>query len=537
MSGREKTKNIGLFNRWMASVAMAVAVVAAVSSLSIASAHATGCEIVWDSDVSYSVVRSSESVLVDAVLTVADHQWDSSCGPVWVSFAVVPSASEFTAGGPVGVSVERLKPSSQDSSATASLTFDTLTPDDISGGVSLSYVMRSDGDWVTMDSSSATFPAWAIDAAGGGTVTVGTGFHDVVVFSTDTGVEPSLGTASADLSDSVLDAYASVWFGDYERSEVGSGIVYFAESESPDPRRSVIGGASESLLLLEEMFGRRSGIGRDIGIIEVSEGALAGYAGRYSEEFGTIEIPAGVGQGTLIHELAHAWFNDAVFADPWMSEGLADLASVKLEQTMIDTDGEPWMEISRPSFLVPLAGWDAVDVVGDASESAVDYGYEAAAYVMDSVAREIGDAQFFDHVANVISEATESGTPVDSASFVVGLQRALGFEDDAGVYATYVLGSTTLPDPTAPPVESIGLVDDAGGVEGESSRVLLVAGVIALVAIVVIILLARSLHTKPRLEIWDRATVEGYDLDDLWTDLEFASVSKGGGHPDDDWLV
>jgi hypothetical protein len=548
MSNHELSRFPGVAISTVSRILIVVVAMSFLVGTSVSHAMASDCDVAWDSDVSYIVERSARSVSVEAALSVADHEWGQNCGRVWLSFPIVPNAVAVTVGAPVDANIDVTAPSDTESSGSAGITFETLDPEDLRSGVSVSYTMPEDGNWVEFDTGSATFPSWAIGQSGTAHVAVSSGSNDVVALSSEFATQPLLGSISVDLGKPDVDIYAAVWFGDYERVDLGDELVYFVETSGSDPSELVINGAGESLKALEDRFGERPMAGRDLAIVEVTDEQLAGYAGRYDGEFEVIEISDSLQQGTLIHELAHAWFSGAVFSDAWMSEGLADYVSVRVEESMTDTDGVPPLEILRPGFVAPLVEWDAIDLVDEASEDYVDYGYAASAFVMSSVADEVGETEFLNYLAATMKASRQSGVPVDSATFFAALQSSGDFGDDHGIVATYVFGDDTVPESSPTPGEQgmplapdsddsdanvVAVGRGAGGANAPTSAIALTIAALAAVATG---LLVRSIRQSRRYRL-PYANVANSDPDDYWDDYGFDSTPRRRRRSEDDWLI
>ena len=75
---------------------------------------------------------------------------------------------------------------------------------------------------------------------------------------------------------------------------------------------------------LETAIGLPWPVDRELGISEVSSTQIEGYAGLYDSATDEIQISEDLDEQIIVHETAHAWFNGGLFAQRWISEGLAD---------------------------------------------------------------------------------------------------------------------------------------------------------------------------------------------------------------------
>ena len=126
-------------------------------------------------------------------------------------------------------------------------------------------------------------------------------------------------------------------------------------------------------------------------VTEVHTPLLEGYAGFYDAETDAITISEELDELTIIHEASHAWFNKALFAERWITEGLADeYAARVLRELALGYPGPDAVKrTSKAAF--PLASWPPPAPIdteeGDAREQ---YGYAASWVVMRSILRIVG---------------------------------------------------------------------------------------------------------------------------------------------------
>lgn len=136
-------------------------------------------------------------------------------------------------------------------------------------------------------------------------------------------------------------------------------------------------------------------------IVESIDPGLQGYAGWYIKSEQRIEVSEEFDSETLLHELAHAWFNRALFSERWIGEGLAEeFASRSLEAT-----GE---ELAKPKgprttsrYRTDLNVWAPPFVIDEDTRGTDEYGYNASWFVMRSLSEEIG----IDRLAAIVAAA------------------------------------------------------------------------------------------------------------------------------------
>ena len=141
-------------------------------------------------------------------------------------------------------------------------------------------------------------------------------------------------------------------------------------------------------------------------VIQASTPYLRGYAGYYFAGSDVIEIGERLDAHTVLHELSHAWFDDAAIAERWISEGLADEIGARAVVALggplpgpgdYDDPSDP-----RPDVVAfPLDEWGDLDSVLD--DDAEYYGYRTSFAVMRALGDEIGEERMTALVAAVIA--------------------------------------------------------------------------------------------------------------------------------------
>ena len=155
--------------------------------------------------------------------------------------------------------------------------------------------------------------------------------------------------------------------------------------------------------------------------LEVTESItpyLEGYAGWYDQQDTSIEIGNEFDDTALVHELSHAWFNDTLFADRWIAEGLAEEFTWRVQSELgWDTERLPSRPDRDSEFAAPLTEWNSFQPEGVDDEGFRDreeYGYTTSWYVV----RELVDIIGIDDVRATI-EAAHNETTAYPANDVV----------------------------------------------------------------------------------------------------------------------
>ncbi len=127
-------------------------------------------------------------------------------------------------------------------------------------------------------------------------------------------------------------------------------------------------------------------------VSEVAARALEGYAGMYQPGANSIRITEALDPLTIAHETVHAWLNDRLFADRFITEGLADaVSSVLLEQALgIDVGPAPAVSPRDPAHF-PLATWAVAAPVQDTGDQRREaYGYNASRHLAVALVDDVG---------------------------------------------------------------------------------------------------------------------------------------------------
>lgn len=132
------------------------------------------------------------------------------------------------------------------------------------------------------------------------------------------------------------------------------------------------------------------------GTLEVTESVtpfLYGYAGWYDPQETAIEIGNELDSGLMLHELSHAWFNESLIAQRWLSEGLAEEISWQANQTIgqVDTDF-PTIPRRTDAGALALNDWgDPVLGIGNEEFRERElYGYNASWFVVRQLTEILG---------------------------------------------------------------------------------------------------------------------------------------------------
>lgn len=162
----------------------------------------------------------------------------------------------------------------------------------------------------------------------------------------------------------------------------------------------------EGLPVMYDLVGLEWEPEESLEIRESIEPNILGYGGWYLDNADVIEIGEHVDPHLVLHEIGHTWFDDGLFLERWITEGLADeFASTTVETLGWTVDSEYVLDDTRPkrdgAATPQLNNWKIP--TGDSGDVQIteEYGYAASWWVMHELAEEIG----IDRLRDVIAAA------------------------------------------------------------------------------------------------------------------------------------
>lgn len=115
-----------------------------------------------------------------------------------------------------------------------------------------------------------------------------------------------------------------------------------------------------------------------------------GYGGWYFTESDEIEIGEEVDELLVLHEVSHAWFNDSLFVERWISEGLADAIPAYVLRTEMGIREFPTVVVDRGSIPIPLNNWAEPTFDPDDDGARERWAYNASWWTVHQIIEEIG---------------------------------------------------------------------------------------------------------------------------------------------------
>jgi len=139
---------------------------------------------------------------------------------------------------------------------------------------------------------------------------------------------------------------------------------------------------------LRKLIGLDWPVAHDLDVRERYTPALEGFAGVFFTAAQRIDISEDLDPVVIVHEASHAWFNDSMFVDRWIYEGLAQEYAWRTQQAVGGPDGGPPKEPDpKDPGLVLLGSWTFPEVIRDQKTDDTErYGYQASFWVIHTIA-------------------------------------------------------------------------------------------------------------------------------------------------------
>lgn len=227
--------------------------------------------------------------------------------------------------------------------------------------------------------------------------------------------------------------------------------------------------------VLERLIGRPW---FDQDVLEIRESlvpSLNGFGGWYEASLDLIELGEVLDEEVLFHELSHLWFNEQIFGERWMSEGLAaQFSALVLKQEGASVPPLQLMESDEGFVLLNL--WDnpPPQLAEELVEARERYSYNASWWVLDQITDEVGAEglrrsvdMFFDHTIAYVGEVEPE--LVDHGNgwkrFLDVLELGGGSVTASDLFIQYVVVSSdaVLIDQRAVARETYGVLVERGG--------------------------------------------------------------------------
>jgi hypothetical protein len=170
-------------------------------------------------------------------------------------------------------------------------------------------------------------------------------------------------------------------------------------------------------------------------VTEVHTPLLEGYAGFYDAATDAITISEELDELTIVHEASHAWFNRSLFAERWITEGLADeYAARVLRELGLGYPG-PGAVRRQGAVAFALAAWPPpAPIETEEGDERERYGYDASWRVMRGILRIVGEAGMRDVLAAAADGTTayRGDVPPEPTRLPNDWRRFLDLADELG---------------------------------------------------------------------------------------------------------
>lgn len=164
-------------------------------------------------------------------------------------------------------------------------------------------------------------------------------------------------------------------------------VLLQAWPDDPAWRDRVGALVERALPILEREIGVPWPVAGPLAVHEALLRSTGGYAGLFDPAERRIEIAYSASDGTILHELAHAWFNGRIVADRWAAEAFAAYyAEVVAKEMGVDAAAPELPEAPSPAA-IPLNAWGLSGSEEPASET---WAYAASLGLAREIARRAG---------------------------------------------------------------------------------------------------------------------------------------------------
>jgi hypothetical protein len=215
-------------------------------------------------------------------------------------------------------------------------------------------------------------------------------------------------------------------------------------------RKEVSSVLSDGVPRLVQLIGLPWPVQGTLNVLEIHTPLLEGYAGFYDPSRDEITISEDLDDLTIIHEASHAWFNESLFTERWITEGLADEYAARVLTASGSEVAGPDRVKATSKVAFPLVTWGAPAPISDTqSDAREQYGYDASWTVVRKIvtsAGEDGMRRVFQAAHDGTTAYVGSGTP-ERSRLPNDWRRFLDLTEEVGgatgvsdLMATWVIG-------------------------------------------------------------------------------------------------
>ena len=383
-------------------------------TLPVAGVSAAGNDLTLVTDAAYTVQPSHRRVHVVVDIDAHNHRGETRTHRYYFDhafLAVQPEASGFAISGPKGATV---RVADRSKSATLlRIDFGQRLYGGDGKAMELAFNLIDPGKpanrHVRVGSGLATFPVWAFASDGAKGSRVSVHFppgYDVTVESGDfdsrsKGADGGVTLATEPLGEPLsYFAYLTA-----QREAVYKETPLTVAADDGDIDLLVRGWRDDPA-----WAGRIGGLfrkalpelSREIGLAwpeaeptviqEAVSRAAGGYAGLFAPAEHRIEVAYWADPLVVLHEAAHGWFNGALVADRWVSEGFASLYAQRAARKLKVKDTSPKLTAAASKAAIPLNAWaNPEDPESTANRPTETYGYAASLVLARAIHERAGE--------------------------------------------------------------------------------------------------------------------------------------------------
>ena len=203
-----------------------------------------------------------------------------------------------------------------------------------------------------------------------------------------------------------------------DRLTLGEGVNLAVLSWPEDARWSetVTETLTDGMPELRDLVGLDWPVAKDLKLTERYTPSLEGYAGLFYVEDERIDVSENLDPATILHEASHAWFNEGLFSQRWIYEGLAEEYAWRV-LTAVGRDAQALPKRPKASDpgAQPLLRWTFPEAIRDEDTSDAElYGYQASFWLLHQVVEAAGEDQMrqaFDAASANHTAYPGEGTP------------------------------------------------------------------------------------------------------------------------------
>jgi hypothetical protein len=450
-------------------VALVLATGLAMSPVATRPAVAATGRLLVSAAASYVVAPADRAVHVTIGIRVQNDKPDSATYRYYwrdITWQVQPDASAIQARDATGPLAATTAPRDGFDDVTIHLRRDLLFGD--AANLTLAFDLPDGGprsaSAIRVGAAFAAFDAWAWGDPGQGSVAISMPAA-FVPQTTGSAVTTRTGGGTTTLSASGIRDPSAFWVGvsalDAARLSSDtlsiSGAISLVIRGWPEDatwRQTVMDVMRRGLPELISRIGLPWPVAKPLQVSEAYAPDLGGYAGLFLTREQTIQVSEQLDDQTILHEAAHVWFNEHLFTDRWIDEGLADEYATLATSAIGLGSAKPVPPDPAGPGHVALEAWTAPTRITVQSQATEEYGYNASWWVVEQLVDEIGlnrmrsifAAAAEDQIAYVGAGAPETVAADDGWQRFLDLLQEIGGSARAEeLFRTYVVPAATLP--------------------------------------------------------------------------------------------